>query len=140
MDIPLAFKFEEIPSEIFGNIYRPYARVLFKIKGTDQWENIRMVVDTGADYTILPKFYAGILNIDLAKDCVIHTTFGVGGAETVYLYKGMAVKLGEFERMIPVGFLGNDDVPPLLGRHEFMETFKTLFMTGQSIFRNQCLV
>ncbi|KKS20640.1 MAG: hypothetical protein UU81_C0019G0015 [Microgenomates group bacterium GW2011_GWC1_41_8] len=31
------------------------------------------------------------------------------------------------ELTIPVGFLDSDDVPPLLGRHGFMEIFKTCF-------------
>lgn len=127
MSDKLVFNFEEIPSEIFGKIFRPYAVVFFQIKDSHEWEKTRMVIDTGADYTILPKFYAGLLRVDLVRDCEVHTTFGVGGAENVYLYKKMSVRLGNFQRVIPVGFIDRDDIPPLLGRHEFMETLKTLF-------------
>lgn len=33
----VVFNFEEIPSEIFCKIYRPYAVVLFQIKGTKKF-------------------------------------------------------------------------------------------------------
>lgn len=38
-----------------------------------------MIVDTGADYTLLPRFMAEKLGINLEKDCKDFTTFGVGG-------------------------------------------------------------
>jgi len=121
------FIFRAIPSEIFGLIYRPYVDVLLEKKDKSGWRKATMVVDTGADYTILPRSYADYLAIDVAQDCIAHDTHGVGGVETVYLYRGLLVKLGGFERKIPVGFLEKDDVPPLLGRHEFFETFRSLF-------------
>lgn len=35
--------------------------------------------------------------------------------------------LGGINREVPIGFLENDSVPPLLGRQEFFETFKVVF-------------
>lgn len=121
------FTFRAIPSEIFGLIYRPYADVLLEKKDNSGWRKATMVIDTGADYTILPRSYADYLGIDIAKDCIAHNTHGIGGVETVYLYRDLVVRIGRFERKIPVGFLERDDIPPLLGRHEFFETFHTLF-------------
>lgn len=120
------FKFRKIASEMFGHIYRPYADVFFYGKG-GKARLITMVVDTGADYTILPRREAAILGIDLNQDCTSHTTYGVGGPQTVYLYKKMEVELGNQKLKIPVGFLEKNNVPPLLGRHQFMELFKTCF-------------
>lgn len=123
----IKFVFRAIPSEIFGTIWRPYADVLMRKKDQTSWRKATMVIDTGADYTILPRSYAAYLGIDLGKDCIVHNTHGIGGAETVYFHKDLLVKLGNFQRKIPVGFLERDDIPPLLGRHEFFETFRSVF-------------
>jgi len=87
-----------------------------------------MLVDSGADYTLLPYFLAYPLGINLITDCKIIHTQGVGGISKVYLFKKkIKVKLGEFRRQIPIGFLSNDYIPPLLGRQEFFETFRVVF-------------
>jgi hypothetical protein len=120
------FTFHKIQSDIFGWIYRPYAEVIFYGKH-GQPRIITMVVDTGADYTILPRREAAILGYDLSQDCVAQTTFGVGGPQTVYLLKRTEIELAETKLTIPVGFLDSNNVPPLLGRHQFIELFKTCF-------------
>lgn len=86
-----------------------------------------MIVDTGADYTLLPRFMASILGIDLEKDCRIFKTLGVGGEERVYFLPKIKAKLGDWERTIPIGFLERNEIPPLMGRHQFFETFETNF-------------
>ena len=86
-----------------------------------------MIVDTGADYSILPRSYAVYLGIDLTRDCIAQTTHGIGGMETVYIYKSLILEIDSFKRKIPIGFLDRDDVPPLFGRHECLETFRLVF-------------
>lgn len=86
-----------------------------------------MLVDTGADYTLLPKYFAKRLDVNLEKDCNIFRTAGIGGTEKVYLLRSIKVRLGQWERKIPVGFLDRDDIPPLMGRRLFFETFEVLF-------------
>ncbi len=44
---------------------------------------------------------------------------GIGGKEKVYLHKKVKIKLGSWERGVPVGFLARDDIPSLLGRQIF---------------------
>ena len=121
------FKFRCIPSEIFGSIYRPYITVLLQKKDKTGWRKARMIVDTGADYSILPRSYAVYLGIDLTRDCIAQTTHGIGGMETVYIYKSLILEIDSFKRKIPIGFLDRDDVPPLFGRHECLETFRLVF-------------
>lgn len=98
------FPFRFIGKTKLGVIYRPYAIVLAYSKARSKWQPVEMVVDTGADYTLLPKRYSVILGIDLTRDCEAETTLGVGGAETVYQYKNLPVKLGNWEKKIPAGF------------------------------------
>ena len=86
-----------------------------------------MIVDTGADYTLLPRYMAEVLKINLEKDCRAFNTYGVGGGERVYFLPKIKVRLGKWERIIPIGFLERNEIPPLMGRHFFLETFEALF-------------
>lgn len=91
-----------------------------------------MIVDTGADYSLLPRFLAQDLKIDLEEECKAFSTQGIGGSEKVFFLPKIKVKLGKWERVIPVGFLERDEVPPLMGRHLFLETFETLFSSDHT--------
>ncbi len=129
----LKFPFEKSSSEIFGSVWRPVARVSFWSKKINGWVDVIMIVDTGADYTILPRFYAADLGIDLGRDCSSYQTFGIGGNEKVYLLKNAKIRLGKWERFIPIGFIDRDDIPPLLGR-QFLETFKVTLASHSIVF------
>jgi predicted aspartyl protease len=118
--MPLTFDYEKHYSPIFGQVYRPIAQVYFFSKTKSLWYEIWMIVDTGADYTLLPKHLSTRLGINLKKDCKIFQTLGIGGVEKVYLFKGVKAKIGHWERTIPVGFLDREDVPPLLGRQQII--------------------
>lgn len=88
-----------------------------------------MVVDTGADYTILPRHLSKKLRINLHDDCVKSTTFGVGGEQTVFFCKKkLKGSIGPLQRQIPLAFINRNDIPPLLGRLGFLETFDTEFL------------
>lgn len=131
----VSFPFKEEQSPIFGTIRRPIAEVSFKHHTNTIWQPVTMIIDTGADYTLLPRFFASILGIHLIKDCRVIITQGVGGKSSVYLLKKkLRVKIGDFEREIPLGFLRNDYIPPLLGRQEFFETFRVVFHKFHTTF------
>jgi len=129
----LKFHFRREKSSILGLIYRPIAQVFFWSQKDKFWSEVWMIVDTGADYTILPRFMADSLGVDLEKDCRIFTTYGIGGGERVYFLPKIKVKLGSWERVIPVGFLERNEIPPLMGRHLFLETFETLFSSSYTV-------
>jgi len=129
--------FKKIAKSYLGQIFRPYILVFLKSTKTEELFPAEMVVDSGADYTLLPNRYAFYLGIDLEKDCRAETTLGVGGSETIYLYKeGIAIKIGEWQKQIPVGFLERDDVPPLLGRLECLEVLKVIFDKRETVLEN----
>ena len=121
------FFFKKERSSVLGVIHRPVAKVQFWSKKGKYWLDIWMIVDTGADYTLLPRFLANDLQIDLEKDCKIFSTTGIGGQERVYFLSCIKVRIGKWEGKVPIGFLDRDEVPPLLGRHKFIEKFDTLF-------------
>lgn len=130
----LRFPFDKSPSEIFGYVYRPIARVDFWSGKINGWVGVIMIVDTGADYTLLPRFYARDLGIDLKKECKAHWTGGIGGREKVYLFKQARVRLDKWERIVPIGFLERNNIPPLLGRQGFLETFKVTLANHSTSF------
>lgn len=129
----LTFRFEKRTSSILGEIYRPLAQVFFYSQPKGLWYEVWMVVDTGADYTLLPKYFAKRLGINTERDCKIFRTEGIGGEEKVYFLKSIKAKLGEWERQVPIGFLDRDEIPPLLGRHLFLETFEVLFSSNHTV-------
>lgn len=129
----LKFPFKQEKSPILGLIYRPLAKVLFWSKIQGNWIGVRMIVDTGADYTLLPRFMAEKLGINLEKECKAFMTFGVGGGERVYFLPKIKAKLGTWERIIPIGFLERNEIPPLMGRHLFLETFGTFFSSNHTV-------
>lgn len=123
----ISFPYESEHSNIFGFIKRPIAQVSFWSKKRKRWFNYTMIVDTGADYSLLPYSASEDLAIDLEREAKVFKTFGIGGSETVYLIKQFKIKIGDGELSIPVGFLGRDDIPPLLGRQACLNRFNLLF-------------
>lgn len=123
------FSFEDGGKSVFGQILRPVAKVTLKSLSSDKFVHVWMVVDTGADFTILPRHFSEKLRISLENDCFKDTTFGVGGEQVVYLLKDkVKAKIGQFERDVPLAFLDSNEVPALLGRLGFLETFDTEFL------------
>jgi hypothetical protein len=129
----LAFPFRKEKSTIFGSIYRPIAQVSFWSQRYKMWEEITVIVDTGADYTLLPNYLADMFGIDLETEAQPFSTQGVGGKEIVYIVPKHKVLLGKWERTIPVGFLERNTIPPVIGRHMFLETFETHFSKNQAV-------
>lgn len=122
------FAFERANSKIFGDVWRPMAQAIFTSPHDEALrQETWLLIDSGADYTLLPRYLGYDLGVNFEMDCKVFYTTGIGGAEKVYLLPRMKVQLGPFERMIPVGFLDRNEVPPLLGRQLFMETLETYF-------------
>jgi len=131
----ITFQFRKEPSSFLGVIYRPVATILFQNRKNQIFKPVTLIVDTGADYTILPKFLADSLGVNLTKDCQKIQTTGVGGHETVYFcHNKITIKLGKWKKDIPLGFIDNNQIPPLLGRYEFLETFRVIFDKRQLTF------
>lgn len=119
-----SFPFERSPSRIFGWVWRPIAAVNFWSHRLKEWQEVIGIVDTGADYTLLPRFYADDFGIDVKADCRRQITNGIGGKETVFIHPEMRVHFLGKKFKIPVGFIDRDDLPPVLGWKKFLEKFK----------------
>lgn len=132
----LTFPFEKNYSPLLGVIRRPVAQVFFYSRFKKLWYETWMIVDTGADYTLLPRYFSERLGIDLKKEGRLFKTSGIGGQERVYFVKEIIAKIGDWKRNIPVGFLDRDEIPPLLGRHLFFERFEVVFSKKHTVTFN----
>lgn len=130
----ITFAFERQPSPLFGAVYRPVALAEFWSQKIAGWVRVATLVDTGADYTLLPNVYASHLGIRLDRDAKAFQTMGIGGSERVYLVRRWPMRLGPWQREIPLGFLTRNDVPPLLGRQACLETFKLTLVQHSTTF------
>jgi len=132
------FSFEDNGLTPFGHIYRPVAKVTLKAPSVNKFVGIWMVVDTGADFTIIPRHFSEKLRVSLERDCTKDITLGVGGAQTIYFLKSrISAKIGNMERKIPIAFFDNNEVPALMGRLGFLETFDAEFLkTHVIIFKD----
>lgn len=127
------FEYEFVGKGKFGDIHRPVAKVSFQSKD-GHWTETWMVIDTGADFSILPKYLSYQLGISLEKDCFEDETIGVGGEQKVYFLKQkITCKIGHMKRSVPLAFFSNNNVPPLLGRLGFLETFDALFSKKRKV-------
>lgn len=128
------FPFEDNGISPFGHIYRPVAKVTLKAPSVQKFVDIWMVVDTGADYTIIPHHFSEKLRISLERDCIKDITLGVGGSQSIYFLKSkIFAKIGKMERKIPIAFFDNNEIPALLGRLGFLETFDTEFLKNYTV-------
>lgn len=129
-----SFPFSYIGNTKLGKIYRPYAIIQAYSKIRHKWQPLEVIIDTGADYSLFPFRYAQVLGVNLTRECIKEATLGIGGKESVYQYKKLPVKIGSWQKSIPVGFLARDDVPSLLGRLECLEAFHLVFADKKSVF------
>ena len=132
------FPFEDNGEGIFGHILRPVAKVTLRSPHIDKFVDVWMIVDTGADHTILPRHFSEKLRISLERECFKDITFGVGGEQTIYFCKNkINAKIGPFERNIPLAFFDSNEIPALLGRLGFLETFNAEFLKNHFVvFKN----
>jgi len=119
------FAFEAVPSPLLDTMYRPIVSVQLWSAKAKKWRSIQMLLDTGADYSIIPSYIAVWLEIDMSKAREQPTT-GIGGHQTIQFLDNVKIKIGSAERQIPLGVIQSTKVPPLLGRHDCLDTFQVL--------------
>ena len=132
MDI--VFDYQDAGLCRFGRLYRPIAEVSLYSNNYDKWLKVWMVVDTGADHSILPKYFANSLGISLDRDCNKEWTTGIGGDQRIYMLKKLLrVRLGEVEYHVPIAISDKDNIPSIMGRLGFIDLFNVEFLTKKKV-------
>lgn len=127
------FVFKHYKTNNLGDVFRPEIEIELWSDAFREWQRYRVLVDTGADYTIMPRYVASLLGVKIDRR-QLKETHGLGGVQKVFFVNEVAMKIGKSEKKIPIGFVDNNQIPLLLGRHQAFETFTVLFNGRKDIF------
>jgi len=123
----MKFKYSEYTVPNKGKIFRPTVPIMFKNKS--KFIHTEAIVDSGADFTILPIEIAGILDIKL--DLRKRTTFHGAGSNPFPVYLSpvsieLMIRQGGFRpiKWRSKVFFAESQPGILLGHKGFLEKFK----------------
>lgn len=129
---PVRFRFTQGRSEIYGTVHRPGAKVyILTERGT--WLPHSMLVDTGADYTLLPRSIGEFLGFRRKADERLYRAGGVGGGTIRVVMRRVMMRLGRHEFSADVGWSDSDEVPLLLGRSDVFDLFDVHFLQRERV-------
>jgi len=107
-----------------GTIFNPVIPV--KILTPKGFVTFQFLLDSGADFTLLPKHVADLVGIDL-RNAPSTKTFGVEGKGVRVFVGSVTIKIGHEILKIRAFFSERDDAPFLLGRMDLFNKFKIEF-------------
>jgi len=121
----IEYRWREEGSESFGIVKRPIAEVHIKDKN-NEWRAITMLVDSGADVSIISKSYGELFGHDLTKGRKIRLK-GIGADEVVAYVHTMDMLIGKHEQNIEVAIANADLKVNILGRRNLFDLFEIQF-------------
>jgi hypothetical protein len=96
-------------------------------------EKLVMLVDSGADITVIPKWTGVDLGLQLAEDEYIEKAEGVNGS-VEYVVRNLTFNIDGHTFKAPVGWLQTDDVEDiLLGREVVFDVFDVEFKQAEEL-------
>lgn len=107
-----------------GTLFNPIIPV--EILTQKGFVTFQFLLDSGADFTLLPKHVADLVGIDLQKSPSART-FGVEGKGIRVFIGRITIKIGPHTFPIRCFFSERDDAPFLLGRMDLFSKFKIEF-------------
>ncbi len=117
------FKFAKETSSSLGTVYRPIAKIGLKDANGDLFE-LSMLVDSGADITILSRRIGDIMGVDVEQG--EEKTFrGIVGEMIAYVHKiPLFINGEEIETRVAFAL---SEIPNLLGRLDIFKNFEITF-------------
>jgi predicted aspartyl protease len=108
------------------------------ISTRDGYKLYDFLVDSGADFTLLPRSLADEIGIDLKK-CPTSKTLGVEGKGIKIHHSQVRIRIGHLENRIRCAFAPHDHIPPLLGRLDIFSSYNITFSAEKmSIIFRRC--
>jgi hypothetical protein len=120
----IEFSFESRYSAKLGEILKPIIPV--SIIGPKRSVNIFMLLDSGADISLLPYSVGETigLDLDMMNRSEIH---GIGEGSVPYILNQVILKIGNIDISIRVGWALIEEVPFILGRLDLFQKFSIEF-------------
>jgi len=87
---------------------------------------LNFLLDTGADFTMLPKHLASEMGIDLAR-CPTDRSFGIEGKGMKTYLSAILISIGPHRFTVRCLFAEREDVPYILGRADLFDRFSITF-------------
>ncbi len=128
----MRFQYTEKESRLFGKILAPFIYIeAFSKHGL--WCGIdKVLVDTGADITLLPRDVGEILvdDITTGEQALIK---GLGPNELKVFVHTLKLRVAGKEFETKVAIADSDEVPAVLGRFEALDLFRAGFIKGEHL-------
>lgn len=84
------------------------------------------LVDSGADFTLLPKSLAEEIGINLRR-CRTSLTLGIEGRGIKIYHAKLQIRIGDWTSWVRCAFANHDRIPPLLGRLDLFSRYTITF-------------
>lgn len=125
----IEFKYKEyitpLPDNKIQIIPKPNAEVT--IANGSIVRTFDMLIDSGADMTLIPKAAGEDLGLKMEREEKIYNVGGIGGKVPV-VYRNLILTIGKERIPCPVGWILVDGVPPILGREVVFDKFHIEFL------------
>lgn len=118
------FLYREEESSLLGKVLRPVAEIDISANGTE-WFSALMYIDSGADISLVPRSFGQLLGLDLGKN--FGEVRGIGEAVIPLSLQTVKMKIGFDVVEVKIGVALINEVPYILGRHDFFKFFKVTF-------------
>lgn len=114
--------------EIRGVYHRPNAIV--KLVNGDNHIVSNMVIDFGADISVIPKTEGEALGFKIEEGEEIEDINGIGGQIPV-VHRTIEFCIGPETLKANIAWALVDDIPPIMGREDIFDSFNVEFLQGE---------
>ena len=125
------------PEHVFINLFVEENRNSPNVDVDNQAQShARLKVDSGADMTLLNKYYCSLLGYSFDDDLTQHAYYNINGSIIKCGRRHFDIKIGGFlMRNVPISFSAEHIALPLLGRSSIFDTLHVFFDS-----RNKCTI
>ena len=130
----MKFFYKQKESKILGTILRPLIEIEIFSQVRNDWEVIEEVlVDTGADLSVLPRFIGESIISDITTGEYVEIKGIVPTSLLIAFIHKLKIKAAGEEFETKVAIADSNDVPPILGRYVALDLFNLEFMKGKEM-------
>ena len=128
----MRFKYTEKENRIVGRILKPIIEIEIFSKNNLWYGLDEILVDTGADITLIPRYVGEELVHDI-KSGEKASIKGITPFELIVYIHKLKIRAAGKEFETKVAIADSDEVPAVLGRFEALDLFDAEFINGREL-------